>query len=535
MSGPMVHLTDDQLSARLDGATVAADAARLDAHLEQCEACRDRLAELSLLDRDLATALTHDPGEAYFASFADRVGERIASGSGGAAEKSSKPAGVPRGWFGALFGAPRRLAAIGGTLAVVVAAGLTWRMMQSDLKAPGLPAPSLLGSVSSEAPGPSERAAEKSAEQGLSMALESESAAPSAASDKAVMRDRREAGASDAAPAAPARNAAPGRMQEMRTQDNGEQVPVTRSTDRLAARDATPSPAASQQERIADLKKRSIAQPLSERVASEESRADGARKELPAELEAKSKPAASAPAAAPVPTLERQATPPSSFSRALTRQTSDKLTAPQLQEAGAMKPSFDEDDSARVHEDGSEWCGVVRDAEGRVIANATVTVVETGRSVRTDGEGSFCLPAARRAATLSVLAVGFEAARIRMSGEGGVQPLAIALKAVPVVGTGLSVPRAPGWRTKTIPSPLEAARWDSVAARAEESLGRSKGSASRATALRSVADARMRAWRAATTPARLTAARAAVTGYLEALPAGVAQAEAIRWRDELPR
>ena len=70
----MKHLTDEQLAARLDGSR-SADAER---HLAGCAECRGRLAEFASLDEDLGRALEHDPGEAYFASFAARVGERIA-------------------------------------------------------------------------------------------------------------------------------------------------------------------------------------------------------------------------------------------------------------------------------------------------------------------------------------------------------------------------------------------------------------------------------------------------------------------------
>ena len=60
----MSHLSDDQLSARLD-ASGAADASAADAadrHLADCAECRERLAALSELDASLKGALAHDPG-----------------------------------------------------------------------------------------------------------------------------------------------------------------------------------------------------------------------------------------------------------------------------------------------------------------------------------------------------------------------------------------------------------------------------------------------------------------------------------------
>src|SRR5437764_14616236 len=87
----MTHLTDEQLSALHDGALAPAVRAACDAHLAACEACRAKLAELASLDRALGGALAHDPGEAYFATFADRVAARIAAG-----DAAARPAATPR-------------------------------------------------------------------------------------------------------------------------------------------------------------------------------------------------------------------------------------------------------------------------------------------------------------------------------------------------------------------------------------------------------------------------------------------------------
>src|SRR5262245_36282996 len=62
----MNHLTDDQLSARLDDALSTVERASFDAHLATCAECRERLASIGTLDRSLAAALEHDPGEEYF-------------------------------------------------------------------------------------------------------------------------------------------------------------------------------------------------------------------------------------------------------------------------------------------------------------------------------------------------------------------------------------------------------------------------------------------------------------------------------------
>ena len=107
----MNHLTDEQLAAHLDAQRDAESDATLSAapeatsHLNFCESCRARLAELSSLDESLARALAHDPGEAYFATFADRVAERIA-------ETAAAPASAPakRGGLFAWWNSPRGLA-----------------------------------------------------------------------------------------------------------------------------------------------------------------------------------------------------------------------------------------------------------------------------------------------------------------------------------------------------------------------------------------------------------------------------------------
>src|SRR5512144_1440176 len=111
----MKHLTDDQLSALLDDALPASERAACDAHLAGCDACRARLAELSALEESLGKALTHDPGEGYFADFAERVAKRIASGPRplDAAPRAPKapPSRSPWAWLTS----PRGLALAGST------------------------------------------------------------------------------------------------------------------------------------------------------------------------------------------------------------------------------------------------------------------------------------------------------------------------------------------------------------------------------------------------------------------------------------
>ena len=114
----MKHLTDEQLSALLDGALPAAEHAACEAHLEGCDACRARLAEADALDDTLEQSLTHDPGEAYFESFADRVAARIAGQGAGSAAGSARPERTGgRSLWGWLL-SPRGLAMAGSTAAL---------------------------------------------------------------------------------------------------------------------------------------------------------------------------------------------------------------------------------------------------------------------------------------------------------------------------------------------------------------------------------------------------------------------------------
>lgn len=125
MTTEIKHLTETQLSAMADGELQGEALWRGEQHLESCEACRDALADLSSRDAALGTALSNEPGEDYFASFADRVVGRIAAAeaAGDAAEGAVRDAErrpFPRAWWES----PRRLAMVGGVAVVVLGAGV---------------------------------------------------------------------------------------------------------------------------------------------------------------------------------------------------------------------------------------------------------------------------------------------------------------------------------------------------------------------------------------------------------------------------
>ena len=73
----MSHLSPEQLSGYIDGALTDADREAVESHFATCNECLRELAAMAQVNKQLQSVLKHDPGEAYFDSFADRVRERI--------------------------------------------------------------------------------------------------------------------------------------------------------------------------------------------------------------------------------------------------------------------------------------------------------------------------------------------------------------------------------------------------------------------------------------------------------------------------
>jgi len=229
----MTHLTDEQLSAMLDGATAPRDEAAARAHLETCAPCRESLAQLAAMDQSLGRALEHDPGDAYFETFADRVASRVAAP--GAKERARPaPAAGWRAWL-----TPRRLALAGSAAALVVAAGLVFldtRENGAPLQRPELTARAEQQAqggdkvAPAEPPGastPGEAPLQKSKDVARLNAAPPPAAtsapAPLAASNQvAAPRDEERA----AAPAEPRREAASTHATGSRRLPSGEEVPA---------------------------------------------------------------------------------------------------------------------------------------------------------------------------------------------------------------------------------------------------------------------------------------------------------------------
>lgn len=352
------------------------------------------------LDAQLAKQLEYDPGEAYFASFADRVSARIAAET--AAAQPVAPAPRSNGlaaWLGALF-TPRGIALAGGTLALLVVAGLAYRNAQHGAVSPvaGIESdrviPSEPSAVAGDAESERQQADAPMTEASPAPTAANESSTPPATSTKELADDVGARAAKASAPQAP-----PSRMYEVRPGANGEDVPVR---PRAIARRPTlaPVPGESDQARA---KRELLAQPMRAQVASE----------------AKTKPTASDAR------LNEGAAPPA-------------VPAPfgMAERRGGMQPARDEDVAAaqemvvdkRIDAQG-QLCGTVRDASGRAVAGARVTFTVSGTGTTTDGRGAFCLPAPSAAGTLSVLAVGFRETRLSLGAKSS-EPLAVTLEAV---------------------------------------------------------------------------------------------------------
>lgn len=246
----MSHLSDDQLSARLDlsGAADPAAADAADRHLADCAECRERLAALSELDASMKAALTHDPGDAYFASFADRVTARIAASPAEApatadapARAAAKPSGGG-GFFGWLL-SPRGLTLAGSMAGVAVVAALAYVLTRdggADRFAQQLAPKSEVGATADARP-PVETPSAPATTEAPAPEAVAASPTPTPTPTSAA---RKEA-ATSAAPAPALRTVPSARAQEVRTDASGEPVAV-QNRDLLQGR-PTSAPAPSHQ------------------------------------------------------------------------------------------------------------------------------------------------------------------------------------------------------------------------------------------------------------------------------------------------
>jgi len=394
----MNHLTDEQLSALLDDALPAGERAAADAHLAGCDACRARLAEASALEESLGRALSHDPGEAYFADFAARVERRIAAGN--------KPVSGQQSLWEKLTSS-RGLTLAGSTAALVLTAGLAWMRFHSEGDA--------TRALREASPRPvSERArqAPSSADQALPPPAEPAPSAP-------ISRP-------------PGITPVTG-MRAERIPSQPSQAAGGTANDRLDERDSqasrAPVPAAAPVagSTLAQMKRRAVAPAEKQDAASgalAKDQAVPAKEEVEAKQRTESEPAAQSvapPAAvqnvAPPATAKTFAEPsaPPAATRALApSKPADSARGQVMPQWGATGSHFrgGRADEVKFQFDGLTSlspCGRVRDSRGRSIAGAEITAVHKGvRSTRTAPDGSFCLGSLKTGDTLTVLHVGFD-------------------------------------------------------------------------------------------------------------------------------
>ena len=484
----MKHLTEEQLSALLDDALPAGLRAAAEAHLAECDACRTRLAEASALDESLGRSLAHDPGEAYFADFAERVGRRIAA----SAPRQERP----RAW------GFRRLALAGSTVALLATAGLAWMRFHEDdatrvlRGAAPRPMP-FMGARS--APRPGREQPSHAGEERARLAAPPAAATPSPAT-------------AETAPP-PGSSAATLRAQEVRRLPSGEEAPVppypaAGNTDRLNEREganAAPPPAPATP--LATIKRRALgsakdesfrdsrAVAPAEPVAPSETRAQPTTAEEKVKSSASeqaskgaseqaqkvasepqraapSVPTAAAPRRQPADTTHRKPSsawgtlkylftsppnpPPGPASGAMGSAAPEPQpasgapstgNAPELSRQPALEPRSRRGGRSVVAmlqvsaADTLPGCGSVRDARGQPIAGAQLTAMHDGvRTARTGPDGRFCFDVLRAGDTLTVLHVGFDPLQIVV---GPRTLLALQLEPVGTLG-----PEAGGLLTK---------------------------------------------------------------------------------------
>ena len=436
----MNHLTDEQLSALLDDALAPPARATCDAHLASCEACRAKLAELSSLDAALKPALTHDAGEAYFATFAERVGARIAAG-GASEEAPAAPAmpasPAPRRSPWAWFISPRGLSLAGGTAALLITAGLAWMRFEHEIPHASLmraAAPNPLGARVRE-PVTSSLAIDSVAPQPAAPTNAPEAqVAPALAAPALQSRDER-------APAARG-DAGSGRAREVKTLANGESVPVRRQPQMQQL--TSPAPAATESRstnssRPAEEASGTPAQEPAPVTAQMKQRAMAKGSEAPASKPAERSlwnsakklftpppPAASPSALAPTPEVAPQKDALASGFAKVTEKTRNEVKVRGEGSSVALKPQLADAAPLAIQ------CGTVSDTRGTPVKGVQITLLGAStRSSRSAPDGSFCLPQAVAGDTLILMHVGFEPVRVVLTASTS---LAFGLEPVGTLG-----------------------------------------------------------------------------------------------------
>jgi hypothetical protein len=530
----MTHLTDEQLSARLDDAMAPAERAECDAHLAACEACQAKLVEMSSLERSLGAALTHDPGEAYFATFAERVAARIAAGEPRPAPAAGAPAPRRSPWAWLL--SPRGLSAAGGMAALVLTAGIAWlRFQHEDVTATlRAGAPRAVGSRQ-----------EEKTESPSAGASQDRALPPAEATPPQARVDSPEARAAAGSPRA-----------REKAQANAEPAPERAGAQRSQA--LAPAPQATAQSSGAE---EGVSAPMAPPApAPAEEKQQAMAKHLFSTAPPPARAIAPPPSAAPRAAAEKDALAPGSAQGL----TANSQSARDEAHSGGGRPDevklqFAEATPLAVQ------CGTVTDARGMPLSGVQLTLLGTStRSARSGPDGAFCLTNAVAGDTLILLHVGFEPVRLVL---GASTSLVFGLEPVGTLGSrgGLVLGgknegffKLPSAASAPAPD-LYAAEPDSVraavaqarqrtaiarrehTAEAWEAVASSWDRVAAGAAARAGSDARFQslsalreAWLATPTPARAERLRARLAAFVAGAPATLPErATAVRWQQEL--
>lgn len=380
----MKHPGADALNAYVDRALSGTAREETERHLAGCDECRAHVETLRSLDAGLARSLTHDPGDAYFETFAARVEDRIrAEGLAGA--------GARPGWASWLA-SPRRLATAGAIAVVVVGAGLVVLVSREH------PLQRL------RAPATTDRTARLDTDRERSSALSAAEPAEETANREAKESDDAASRTSDL------RDAQSARAYEVRRNEAGEEVPVR--TDRGPGFAQPPASAPA---------------PLAP--------GEGVRVTKPQSVE----PMAAASGAGAAAAMQKSAAKPEAASGQQSADELRQLKAQTVAPATGAKRAIgatNEGAAQSLALDGPavDLCGIVRDRAGRPVAGADVTVAETGTSVKSGADGRFCVRTTSGARTLTALALGFHETRQTVDAAKDRNEIALALEPVSVLG-----------------------------------------------------------------------------------------------------
>jgi len=550
----MQHLDAQKLSAHLDHALTGSARAEVERHLESCAECRDAFAALLAQDRALDSALTHDPGNAYFDTFAARVEDRIrAAGLRGAQERHDRARGQGLWTW---WTSPRRLAVTSAVAATIVGIGVV--LLVARETPPGvhgdLQARRMMGPPPALMLPPSSGANESNARSRGAAASRLDGRAKETAREGGMIDNRMapmaemqttapSAGALGAAP--PGGVAAPSRAYEVR--DEHGEVVRAKSDQRFA-----PAPADKRALASGSKLQKPPAAPMSQ-TTDEKTKAESFERQNAPSSEADAlakKDAANAPA----PARANQSAPPVAQAPAPAAQEPASAgrtswgTIKNLARGAAEVP--------RTEGGQPMLCGDVIDLNGRPIANAQITLVELSRVSTSNDQGRFCIPAPQGSQALSVMAVGFEPVNLQVVVAGEAPTVRVTLKPVSALGSGFAL--VPGGRPDS--AGLDRKRQDAAKlvaeAENESARGLEQRSASRLDsaagdferALKSLSDSphaqairyrlaetRVQAWRISPNSRRARAAQTAVNALLTQPSTAAARDSALRWQEQIPR